>query len=46
MEYTNEMNAVYANSITGNPLLDALPGQLTLAWVIITMLIKQLEKSE
>ena len=25
MEYTNEMNAVYANSITGNPLLDALP---------------------
>lgn len=31
MEYTNEMNAVYANSITGNPLLDALPGQLTLS---------------
>ena len=31
MEYANEMNAVYASTITGNPLLDALPGQLTLS---------------
>lgn len=31
MEYTNDVNAVYTNALTGNPLLDALPGRLTLS---------------
>lgn len=31
MEYTNDVNAVYTNTLTGNPLLDALPGRLSLS---------------